>query len=469
MGKRAGRAPGPRGAGRGGGYQDASAAGLRLEGVTVAYGERPVLTGIDLEVRPGEFVGLIGPNACGKSTLLKAVSRVLRPVSGRILLDGRDVWRDMSLLETARAMAVVPQDFPAAFPFTVEETVLMGRTPFVSRLRGEQPSDLSRAREAMQATGTLHLAGRSLAELAGGDRQRVIVAKALAQNPRLLLLDEPTSHLDINHQIEILDLLTRLNRQRGLTVVIVLHDLNLAAIYCGRLLLIGGGRVAAEGTPEQVLTPGSLERVYGSPVLVGRHPIYGCPQINLVSQLRASPVTVTAAGGPDEGQSTHAVPAGRVHVVGGGGSSGGIIESLVAAGYAVTAGPLNAGDSDLRAARALGVETVTAPPFSAINDELLAAAGAAMRAADAIVVGPVPFGHGNVEILEVVLGAVRDGVPAMVVGGPAGAGDDADSSDRDFTGWRASRLLTAIDQAGGMRCFDERGVLRWLAERHHGT
>lgn len=436
------------------------AAGLRLEKVEVAYGDRVVLEGIDLEVRPGEFVGLIGPNACGKSTLLKTVSRVLRPVGGRVLLDGRDVWRELGLLETARSIAVVPQDFPTGFPFTVEETVLMGRTPFVSRLRGEQPSDLARAREAMQATGTGHLAGRPLAELAGGDRQRVIVAKALAQSPRLLLLDEPTSHLDINHQVEILDLLVRLNRGHGLTIVIVLHDLNLAAMYCGRLLLIGGGRIAAEGRPEEVLTPGNLERVYGSNVLVGRHAIYGCPQITLVSQLKAAPV---AAGAVRE-EAWSDAPRDRVHVVGGGGSSAAIIESLAAAGYRLTAGPLNAGDSDLRAARALGVETVTAPPFSPITTDLLTAAGQAMGAADAVVVGPVPFGHGNVQVLEAVLTAIRGGVPVLLVDGPVVSGDDA-LVGRDFTGGRAERLLAELVGAGASRCADEREVLRWMADR----
>lgn len=457
------------------------AASLALDNLTLAYGDRTVLTGVSLEVAAGDFVGLIGPNACGKSTLLKAVSRILRPAAGRVLVDGRDVWREMTLLETARTVAVVPQDFPVNFPFTVEETVALGRTPYVSRLRGEQPRDLARAREAMRATGTLGLKDRVLPELAGGERQRVILAKALAQEPRLLLLDEPTSHLDINHQVEILDLLLGLNRSGGLTVAIVLHDLNLASIYCDYLYLLGGGGLVARGRPQEVLTAENLELVYGSRVLVGRHPVYGCPQVTLVSQLRA--------GGGEAGESRSrtrdgaaalslpTAPAGRtpacsIHVVAGGGSSGELLESLVAAGYTVTAGPLNAGDSDWHVGRTLGADLVTIPPFSAVDRAALTAAAHLMKRSGAVLVGEVPFGQGNVAILGAVVEAARAGRPVGVVVGEKGepeGGLAAVLAGRDFTGGRAGELGAELDRAGAIALGGTRQALAWVAGLRGGA
>jgi iron complex transport system ATP-binding protein len=426
-------------------------AGLEVDKLTVAYGDRRVLENVSLTIAPGEFVGLVGPNASGKSTLLRAATRVLRPVSGRVLLDGRDVWREMSLGEMARSVAVVPQDFPVDFPFTVRETVLMGRTPFVGRLRGEQPADLARVRQAMESTETLALSDRLIGELAGGERQRVVLAKALAQDPRLLLLDEPTSHLDLSHQVDILDLLLGLNRGGGLTVVIVLHDLNLAAMYCDRLFLLGGGRLAAEGSPTDVLTPANLRVVYGSRVLVGRHPVYGCPQVTLVSRR----LPAGAAETPDVGGRGKAAPA-RIHVVAGGGSSVGLLECLAAAGHRLTVGPVNAGDSDWHTARTLGVETVTVPPFSAVDREAVAKAAAAMGSSDGVLVGPVPFGRGNVAVLEAVLEAARAGRKvALVDGGPE------EVASRDFAEGRASALTAELLAAGAVTLSGEREVLAW--------
>lgn len=441
-------------------------AGLVVEDLEVGYGTRSVLSGVSLDVAPGEFVGLIGPNACGKSTLLKAVSRVLRPAAGRVLIDGRDVWRSMSLGETARTLAVVPQDFPSAFPFTVEETVALGRTPYLGRLRGEQPRDFASTREAMRAAGVLALKDRVLAEMAGGERQRVILAKALAQEPRLLLLDEPTSHLDVGHQVEILDLLLDLNRRGGPTVVIVLHDLNLAAMYCDRLYLLSGGRLVARGRPEEVLEAGRLEDVYGSPVLVGRHPVHGCPEVTLLSprlageaarSARASSVARKVGRRPETGPGAGVLP---VHVVGGGGSAGGIIEGLVAAGFRVTTGPLNAGDSDWQVARSLGVKVVAVPPFTEVGRRAMAATVAAMKEAAAVVVAAVPFGRGNVAVLEAALDVARAGRPVAVV---TGGGRDAMAS-RDFTGGRATALAAELWRAGATPLGEAREVLAWASE-----
>lgn len=432
------------------------AARLTVEDLEVAYGQRSVLRDISFDVPAGGFVGLIGPNSCGKSTLLKAVSRLLRPVAGRVLIDGRDVWRETTPLQMARTVAVVPQDFPLAFPFTVEETVLMGRTPYVGRFRGEQPRDLAQVRVAMRATGTFDLAVRPVSELAGGERQRVILAKALAQEPRLLLLDEPTSHLDINHQIEILDLLRHLNRTQGLTIVIVLHDLNLASIYCDRLFLLARGGIVAEGPPQEVLTQAHLEDVYGSRVLVGRHPVYGCPQVTLLSQIGRGP-----AGSEPRGSATRSYAATTVHVVAGGGSSSPLLESLVAAGYRVTAGPLNAGDSDWHAGRTLDLQLITVPPFSVVDGAALTKAKGAMKAANLVLIGPVPFGHGNVGLLATVLDSARGGKPVGLLVGEAGGDLTAAVSRRDFTGGKATAFVRDLILAGAVELSGVREALEW--------
>lgn len=255
---------------------------LAAERITCAYGQRPVLVDLSLSIRQGEFVAVVGPNGSGKTTLIKALSRSLHPASGRVLLAGRDVHR-MEARELARQMAVVAQETAIEFDFTVEEVVLMGRLPHLARFRGETAQDHAAVQRALVATDTLSLKDRSVTRLSGGERQRVMVARALAQEPRLLILDEPTAHLDIAHQIELLDLVRRLNREQGLTVVAVLHDLNLASLYASRLVMIKEGRLFADGAPRQVVTEANVAAVYGSRVRVLTHPEEGTPHVILLS------------------------------------------------------------------------------------------------------------------------------------------------------------------------------------------
>lgn len=255
---------------------------LRVDGLTCGYGARMVLDGFSLSLRRGEFLAVIGPNGCGKSTLVKSITRALRPAGGAVALGGRDIWR-MKPRELARQVAVVAQETGVEFDFTVEEVVAMGRLPYLSRFRRETEADDRAVRRALEATNTLHLADRLVTGLSGGERQRVMVARALAQEPELLILDEPTAHLDIAHQIELLDLTRRLNRERGLTVIAVLHDLNLASQYAGRLLMMKDGRRFAEGSPAEVVTEANVSAVYGSRVRVTVHPEEGSPHVILLS------------------------------------------------------------------------------------------------------------------------------------------------------------------------------------------
>ena len=244
---------------------------LRAEGISFAYQNKSVLNEIDLAIKPGELVGLIGPNGSGKSTLIKCLSRVLTPQHGRIWLDGRELAA-FSAQQIARHIAVVSQAVELPPGFTAFEIVLMGRVPHLDWWQNENARDREIARAAMGVTGTWSLADRLINQLSGGERQRVVIARALAQEPQILLLDEPTAHLDVKHQIEVMELVRRLNRERGLAVLVVFHDLNLAAQYCSRLVLFKEGRVYKSGSPREVIAPDVLREVYGVELLVLPHP-----------------------------------------------------------------------------------------------------------------------------------------------------------------------------------------------------
>jgi iron complex transport system ATP-binding protein len=245
-----------------------------------------VLQDVSFEVRTGETLGIIGPNGSGKTSLLKLLAKLLRPQQGRIELMGVELAA-LTQQEVARRVAVVPQEPPSVYPYTVAEIVLMGRFPH--RIRGwsfgsfgwEGPGDVRIAQEAMEETDVAHLASRSIYEVSGGERQRAIIARALTQEPNIMLLDEPTAFLDLNHQLDICRILRRLNQERGLTVVLVSHDLNLASQYCDRLLMLSQGRVCRIGSPQDVIQPDLLKTIYRCDVLVDAHPGTGLPRVTL--------------------------------------------------------------------------------------------------------------------------------------------------------------------------------------------
>ena len=236
-----------------------------------ARGRRFAFARLTFSVEAGEVFGVIGPNSAGKTSLLRLLTRILTPTGGEIRLDGRRLSA-IPASALARQVAVVPQEAPRPFPFTVEQLVLMGRYPHAPGRYFESAADTAAAREAMAATGTLALAPLPLEELSGGERQRAMLARALAQEPRLLVLDEPTAHLDLRYQAETAELLRRLNRERGMTILLVSHDLNLAAELCDRLLLLHDGRVARVGTASEVLEQALLETVFGCRVVVDKGP-----------------------------------------------------------------------------------------------------------------------------------------------------------------------------------------------------
>ena len=274
---------------------------LELRGVRAAYPgrppDRPVLDHIDLRLEAGEVLALIGPNGAGKSSLLRVAAGVLPPAAGRVLLNGRDLAA-LATRERARHIAVVPQEGPIPSGLFVREMVSLGRTPYARLLLGPTARDRQAVEWALAAAGAQDLADRFVDELSGGERQRVILALALAQQPRLLLLDEPTANLDLHHQVAMLELVRGLSRERGLAVLAAVHDLQLAALYCDRLALLSAGQIISQGAPEAVLTAPLLLETFGQRVVLSAHPTHGVPLVALVpngNARRLSPVETPRA------------------------------------------------------------------------------------------------------------------------------------------------------------------------------
>ena len=234
---------------------------LEMEDLWSGYQGKDVLKGVNLKIKKGEFLGLIGPNGSGKTTLLRSMSKILTPRRGKVLYRGKDIAK-IGAKKLAQRIAVVPQLSVFTFSFTVEDFVLLGRIPYLPRFYLERKEDYLAAEEAMRLTKTLSFRERRINELSEGEKQRVVIARSLAQNPELLLLDEPAAHLDIRYQLEVFNLLRQLNQEKGITIVLVSHDLNLASQYASRLVLVNGGKIFSEGRPSEVITEENIQKVY---------------------------------------------------------------------------------------------------------------------------------------------------------------------------------------------------------------
>lgn len=251
---------------------------LRFHKATFGYGQRTVLSDVDLEVRPGEVLAVVGPNGVGKSTIMRAVSGVIPVAAAQLSVDGQDLAR-LSAAERACLIAMVPQAVRLPPAFTALQVVLMGRTPYLGWFERESAGDRGIALAAMERTQVADLADRMVGELSGGEQQRILVARALAQRSPILLLDEPTAHLDLRHQDVVLKLVRALVNEAGLTVLAALHDLNLVARFADRVALLSNGRLERLGIPEEVLTPAILTPVYGIGIQVVAHPVDGRPLV----------------------------------------------------------------------------------------------------------------------------------------------------------------------------------------------
>ena len=416
---------------------------LRAEAVQVQYasGMPPALAALSLPLVPGVLTGVIGPNGSGKSTLVRAMSRALKPSGGVVLLDDADLYASHSARGSAQAIAVVPQDTSVSLDFSVRDIVRMGRAPHLPPrpFASEGPADEEIVREALKAARIEDLAERAVTTLSGGERQRVLLARALAQQPQVLLLDEPTANLDLRHQSEVLTLARHLAHDGGLAVLAVLHDVNLAASYCDRLVLLGRGEIAASGTPAEVLTAENVAAVYGARVWVRPHPVTGRPLVLTLPELPGD-----------------APQRCRVHVICGGGTGTDLLLSLHERGFGVTVGALHEGDPDADAARFLGIPFASEPPFSLLSYAVLEQAAHLAEDASVVILTEVPFGQANQANLEAALTLRRAGKTALCRQGTA------HFAARDFTGGRAARLWSQLLAAGASVVPDTPALLEHL-------
>jgi iron complex transport system ATP-binding protein len=254
---------------------------ISVDSVTIRAGTRTILDSLDCTVGEGDFLVIIGPNGAGKTTLLKALCGLIPVSSGEIRVLARPL-ADYSRRQLAATLALVPQNLNLEFAFSVEETVLMGRAPHLGLLERERLADHAIARQAMVFTDVAHLAGQRLDQLSGGERQRTMIARAICQQPRIMLLDEPTAALDPAHQLRIMELMQRLRHAENMTVVMVSHDLNLAAMFASSILLLKDGAALCTGSPAEIITPANLQRAYGCAIHVDVHPCTGTPRVSLV-------------------------------------------------------------------------------------------------------------------------------------------------------------------------------------------
>ncbi|MCK9297759.1 ABC transporter ATP-binding protein [Methanoculleus sp. YWC-01] len=396
---------------------------IEIIDIDVSYGAKKILEAITFHADTGEILGIIGPNGSGKTTLLKAMSRVVARDSGEIRLDNRDL-DTLGYRELARQVAVVPQDISIGFDYAVRDVVMMGRHPYIGRLASETLRDVEICDRAMHLANVAHLAGMSIHSISGGERQRVLIARALAQEPKILLLDEATSNLDVSHQVDILNIIKELAGK--ITVVSVFHDLNLAAYYCDRLLLLKDRRVYATGTPEEVLTYENIREIFQMEALVRPHPLTGKPYI-LPVYAHQSRVGTNR----------------RVHVVCGGGTGSDILHLLYAASFTVTCGVLNVLDTDYGTAMRLGLSCIAEPPFHGITPGSLSDLRKCLDSADAIIVTAMPIGRGNLDNLQVLLDYPKK--PILLYSG------NSNSRMEDYTGGEADAVLTELESRGALR------------------
>ncbi len=400
-------------------------AALTFREVSAGYKHRKVLDNVSFSVREGEFVSLIGPNGCGKSTLLKTAAALLKPLSGVVELFGQDVHRIKPALR-ASLLGVVPQKIESPMAFTVSQIVMNGRISSIGRWGGISSRDHDLVERSMIYTDVLGLRDRYFTELSGGEQQRVALAMVLAQDPKIIMLDESISHLDINHRQEVLQILMNLNREKQMTILLVSHDLSLSASISDRFLLMDTGRLVKAGTPVEVLDPALLSAVYNCDLRVQQDPYTGYLQVS----------------GAVDSLNRRKKLNRHVHVIAGGGSGIELYRRLLIEGYEVTTGVLNRLDSDAEAARALNIEVVLEQPFSPVGNDAIAEALQMIDNADTVILSQVPIGSGNLVNLELASEALKRGKTVLLASGIA---------DRDYTeGKAALRLVTGLMTDGAI-------------------
>jgi iron complex transport system ATP-binding protein len=394
---------------------------VSVRGLDVVIDAHRILAEVTLSVERGRFTGIIGRNGSGKSTLIRCMSRTLMPAAGSVTIEGRNI-AIYNRRELARTLSVVPQESSRTFEYPVEDVVAMGRYARQSLFSGFSGEDQKACRAAMEIAGISDLAGRRIPTLSGGEWQRVLIARTLAQETGIILLDEPTSHLDVSHQIAILSALHALTRS-GTTVIAVFHDLNLTSHYCDHIIALQEGRVAMCGTPSEVITTNFLATVFSLEAEVRFHPVTGKPLI-FPRFRKEAPGSIGA----------------RVHVISGGGTGSDLLHTLHDAGYRLTAGVLSMNDSDYATATSLGIPCSAEPPFSPISEVSKTALAAQVADADFVIVIPAPVGTGNLANLQTLADFSTAQIFFMAGDGTAAV--------EDFCGGEANRIISALASSG---------------------
>jgi iron complex transport system ATP-binding protein len=403
---------------------------VRVEHLTVRFGARVALHDVDLEVAPGEFVALAGPNGSGKTTLLRVLLGFLPPDQGSVSILGTPV-EALSVRERARRLAWVPQEESVRDDVPIFEYVLYGRYSHLEPLEGESDEDRALAMRVLREVGLTDRASDGILSISGGERQRATLARALAQDSPILLLDEPTSHLDIGHQLDLLERVRHLSHGRGVTVIAALHDLNLAARFADRIFVLSRGRAYTDGPPSAVLSEELLARVWGVAADLRRDARTGTPYLLPHRVIGESTPPSTALG------------RGPVHVVGGGGAAAPVLRVLTDLGYQLTTGALHLLDSDSEAASALGIPAALGVPFAPLGEEVREENRRFLRAARAIVVAPFVVGPSNLANLEDLRPFVAP-TPTFLLPRDPGM-------SWDFTDGVATRTLAELEQGGARR------------------
>ncbi|WIV66092.1 ATP-binding cassette domain-containing protein [Natrialbaceae archaeon AArc-T1-2] len=354
---------------------------IEIDSLSVGYGDVPVLEDVDVSIDRGELVGLVGPNGAGKTTLLQATSGVLAPDTGRVEIDGHDVHA-LSSKASSRLVSVVPQDTHLSFSFDVRDVVEMGRTPHRSRFSPPTREDRELVDHALERTHTLEFADRSIDEVSGGERQRVLLARAIAQDTPVVLLDEPTASLDVSHAVETLEHVADLVAD-GKTAVAAIHDLDLAARYCDRLIVLADGAVLSCGPPEEVLTADAVGQAFDATAAVTTNPVTGTQTITALS----SPVADVESPG-------------RVHVLGRGSTAASVVARLDAAGVDVSVGPVSSDDVAAETVRTLAVDRLAVDPYTPLSGTVREELESRLEAADVTVIADLAVSAGNQLVLE---------------------------------------------------------------------
>ncbi|MEM2842905.1 MAG: ABC transporter ATP-binding protein [Candidatus Bathyarchaeia archaeon] len=394
---------------------------IEIEGIHFSYKSTKVLENLTAKIEGGNFVGLLGPNGSGKTTLLKCLSGILKPKMGLIFFDGKSL-EIFSGSDLAKNFSIVFTNAIDTPQMEVFDIIATARHPWTGWLGSLSLRDINIINEALEILNIKDFVARRFNELSDGQKQKVLIARAVAQEAKVLLLDEPAAHLDIKHQIEVLNIIKKITKEKNLITIGALHDINLAAFFCDSIILLNKGKITSIGSVESVLTSKNIEKVFNIKVIVKKHPITGSPYIMPICspELKTvQPKNIT------------------VHIVCGGGTGASLMKMLLEYGCRVTAGVLNVLDSDYEEASMLGIEVVSEAPFSPITNDSYEANLRKMNEADIIILTNVPFGYGNIKNLEACVTALKKDATIIVI-------EETNIEKRDFTGGEAQALYNEL-------------------------